>query len=644
MKYWIVSWFCILFYHSALAQSPLETAEGKALWKSIRSGKSDTTQVYRYLDYGFLWEAYNLDSAGKWYNKVNELSKEVEFPLGEIKYRTNYTYLLNLDGNFKESVRLNHEALAIAKAHPELKYEGKCLANLGLSYIMDDQFDKGIPFLLQAKQWFEKEGDERNMLSIQIKIANTNLNAGYQQKGYEEIKKVLPLVESRKDTALLETALEVYSLACFNLNRAKEGLPVAERQLVLAAGKTLTVERVMVLVRLSGFYNDLNEPLKAIPFAKQAYQFGKESNNTRLVIKAAYRLMRANLKAKIYADARQFALEILELSKDQKAALEVLYSYETLYLVEAANKDFEKALTYHISYVDMVDSMHKQQIDSKLLDLETRFETSRKEKQILLLEKEKDRQKAIIIGLISGVLVVIGAGFLIYRNISIRRKIAESEVIQLQKERQLIATNSLLKGQDEERSRLARDLHDGLGGMLSGLKFSLNNMKGTMILEEKNAEAFSSSINQLDGVITELRRVAHSMMPEALVRFGLKEASQDLCDQMAKTSGLNIHFQAIGFDVELGQSVSLALYRIEQELLNNILKHAEATEITVQLVKDERQISLTVEDNGKGFDPSFIQTGAGLTSIKTRVEALGGRLDIQSKPGEGTSIVVEVNT
>ncbi|HRH35021.1 MAG TPA: sensor histidine kinase, partial [Catalimonadaceae bacterium] len=189
---------------------------------------------------------------------------------------------------------------------------------------------------------------------------------------------------------------------------------------------------------------------------------------------------------------------------------------------------------------------------------------------------------------------------------------------------------------------LARDLHDGLGGMLSGLKFSLNNMKGNMILDEENASAFSISIGQLDNVISEMRRVAHSMMPEALVRFGLKEASQDLCDQMMKTSGLQIHFQAIGMDGELKKSDSVALYRIEQELLNNILKHAEATEITVQLVRDESQISLTVEDNGKGFDPSLIPQGAGLTSIRTRVEALGGRLDIQSKPGEGSSFLIEL--
>lgn len=169
-------------------------------------------------------------------------------------------------------------------------------------------------------------------------------------------------------------------------------------------------------------------------------------------------------------------------------------------------------------------------------------------------------------------------------------------------------------------------------------------MKGNMILDEENASAFSISIGQLDNVISEMRRVAHSMMPEALVRFGLKEASQDLCDQFAKTSGLSIHFQAIGMDGSLEKSVAVALYRIEQELLNNILKHAQATKVTVQLVKDESQISLTVEENGKGFDPVTVRNGAGLTSIRTRVEALGGKLDIQSKPGEGTSILVEVNT
>ena len=154
-------------------------------------------------------------------------------------------------------------------------------------------------------------------------------------------------------------------------------------------------------------------------------------------------------------------------------------------------------------------------------------------------------------------------------------------------------------------------------------------MKGNMILDQENASAFQSSIGMLDNVIGEMRRVAHSMMPEALVRFGLKEATQDLCDQVAKSSGVQVHFQAIGSDWNLEKSISVALYRICQELLNNILKHAEASQIQVQLVKDENNISLTVEDNGKGFDPTDKEKfeGIGLKNIITRIEYLRGTVD-----------------
>jgi len=635
-------WFWLAMAISGYGQTPLHTLEGKALWKSIQKGKVDTNQVYRYLDYGFLWEAYSLDSAGKWYIKAGDLSKQIGFPLGEIKYRTNYTYVLNLQGKFTESIRLNKESMELAKAHPNLKYEGKCLANIGLSYIMNNQFDSGISFLLDAKNWFEKEGDQRSMATIQIKIANSNLNAGYQKKGYDEAKRALQMVESWNDTSLLVVALEAYTLACFNLGLAKEGLSAAKRQLALTMNKPLTIESVQNLLRISGFYNELDQPLKAIPYAKDVYNYGKKSNNPMMLLRATNRLSRVYLKAKMYPEARVYALEILALSKGEKVTNDVLYAYETLSIIEAAYRNFEKALEYHVQYVNAVDSIHKYQIDSRFLEYETKFESDRKEKQILTLKGEKSRQELLMVIGLLGALVVVGLVLFLYWRVRVGRRIAENRVVQLQKERQVIATIALLKGQDEERSRLARDLHDGLGGMLSGLKFSLSNMKGNMILDQENASAFQSSIGMLDNVISEMRRVAHSMMPEALVRFGLKEATQDLCDQVGKSSGVQVHFQAIGSDWNLEKSISVALFRIAQELLNNILKHAEASQIQVQLVKDENHISLTVEDNGKGFDPSEATQGAGLTSIRTRTEALGGSFDIQSKPGEGSSFLVEV--
>jgi signal transduction histidine kinase len=138
-----------------------------------------------------------------------------------------------------------------------------------------------------------------------------------------------------------------------------------------------------------------------------------------------------------------------------------------------------------------------------------------------------------------------------------------------------------------------------------------------------------------------MRRVAHSMMPEALVRYGLPDAVRDFCEDL---SPLKVHFQALGLDQRLESSTEVVLFRIVQELLNNVVKHAEATEVYVQIIRKNDVLSLTVEDNGKGFDTSnqATQQGSGMRNIANRVAYLNGSLNIQSKVHEGTSVFIEI--
>jgi two-component system NarL family sensor kinase len=134
------------------------------------------------------------------------------------------------------------------------------------------------------------------------------------------------------------------------------------------------------------------------------------------------------------------------------------------------------------------------------------------------------------------------------------------------------------------------------------------------------------------------------MMPETLVRFGLIDALHDFCEGISSSGYLTVNMQHFGFDKRLDSSVEIVLYRVVQELLNNVLKYAEATEAHVQLTWVANQVSLTVEDNGKGFDVAKLEQnkGAGIRNVQARVDYLNGKLDIQSKPDEGTSVLIEI--
>ena len=195
---------------------------------------------------------------------------------------------------------------------------------------------------------------------------------------------------------------------------------------------------------------------------------------------------------------------------------------------------------------------------------------------------------------------------------------------------------------ETERSRLAKDLHDGLGGLLSGIKLTLNSVADKV--PETNTLLFNKANNQLDTAIREMRRMAHNMMPEALLKFGLGEAIQDYCDGINESNVVKMKYIQIGSLQGLTQSAEIVLYRVVQELTNNALKHAAARNIFIQITKHPRGITVTVEDDGKGFDTAMLSkgNGQGLKNVQSRIEYLKGEYDMKTEKGNGTSINIEI--
>lgn len=221
----------------------------------------------------------------------------------------------------------------------------------------------------------------------------------------------------------------------------------------------------------------------------------------------------------------------------------------------------------------------------------------------------------------------------------------EKEVhqLELQQEKQnsrISNLTAMLKGEEAERARLARDLHDGLGGILSGTKMSLSRA-----LEKNDTDfgsAVSKSISQLDMAVDELRRAAHNLMPELLLKYGLKEALREYASRMS-SSELEISAQFVHFNPELDVERQILVYRIIQELVTNAVKHAEASQILIQLTDREGKIQVTVEDNGKGFDKEKLNSinSAGMHNIESRLQFLKGDIVIDSQAGLGTTVEFE---
>ncbi|AQX13567.1 two-component sensor histidine kinase [Elizabethkingia meningoseptica] len=220
----------------------------------------------------------------------------------------------------------------------------------------------------------------------------------------------------------------------------------------------------------------------------------------------------------------------------------------------------------------------------------------------------------------------------------------ELHALALEKEKQnskISTLTALLEGQEQERGRLARDLHDGLGGLLSGTKLQLSYLDPH---QSENIEAgISKSINQIDGAVEELRRVAHNLMPDLLMKYGLEVAIQEFASRMSNNA-LNIHTEFISYSNSISEEKQLLLYRIIQELVNNVIKHAKASEIIIQISEAENVLNLTVEDDGKGFDRKSldVRKTAGFHNIESRVQFLKGTMNITSELNIGTSIELQI--
>ncbi|WP_134087639.1 sensor histidine kinase [Olivibacter sp. XZL3] len=355
--------------------------------------------------------------------------------------------------------------------------------------------------------------------------------------------------------------------------------------------------------------------------------------------------------------AREMAYRVYKENENYPLSRNRLISLKNLVDVEEALGHREKAFTLLKEYVALADTVNEKQSHVKINLIEKKYEDAKREKEIVALKAENQLNtaalkynKAILFFIcivLACLLVLLVLGYLLYRNkqrlVKQQSDLHEEQLQRMRKEQQLRFFDAMLQGQEQERKRLASDLHDGLGGLLSNVKLLLS--KNPCLGSGQEAQAQHQVIlNKLDAAVNELRRIARNMMPETLLRFGLVTALRDFCEDLER-SGINISLQTYGFALEDDKDRQIMVYRILQELINNAVRHAGANTILVQCIQNEEKVFITVEDDGCGFDAMDAQDkkGIGLHNVKNRVAYLNGQLDIQSERNVGTTINIEFN-
>ncbi|MBL7994872.1 PAS domain S-box protein [bacterium] len=235
--------------------------------------------------------------------------------------------------------------------------------------------------------------------------------------------------------------------------------------------------------------------------------------------------------------------------------------------------------------------------------------------------------------------------------VSVQRDISErkrAEELHVQFQKQKARTAAIVETQEEERRRIAKELHDALGQMLVAAKFNIDILEDQLEATGETTRKLTSDVkNLLNQIMLEVRRISYNLMPSILEDFGLPPALNQLCEQLSKNENLRIQFVYSGMEKRLPGVVEIGLYRIAQEALNNIVKHAKAHEAIIQLIKDKKTVTLIVEDDGLGFNSDEAERGQhrrgmGLINMRERAESISALFSLNSQPGRGTEVIVQL--
>lgn len=356
-----------------------------------------------------------------------------------------------------------------------------------------------------------------------------------------------------------------------------------------------------------------------------------------------------------YKELKQYDNSLHYFSLAEKIALEegakplLKETYRSIGDCYQKMKQFEKAYLYLNKYSGLNDTLLNEETSAQIAELQTRFDSEKKDlliknKDIELATNKADASKKkflIYLLLVLSISIVLIAFLVINRS-----KLKQKNVLQTERMRQKeLQSKAILEAEENERKRIAAELHDGVGQILSAAKLNLSTLGSHINNSSPQANLpYTTSIELVDDAVKEIRAISHNLMPNALVKSGFVAAVKEFVSKLNNSEKLKINLEITGLQQRLEQTTETILFRVLQELVSNIVKHANANQISIQLVQHENEITLMVEDNGIGFDTSSKDemNGLGLKNIQSRIAFLNGHFNIDSAPDKGTTVVIEI--
>lgn len=544
---------------------------------------------------------------------------------------------------------------------PEVfQFRGSAWYNYGLmkrtekgdEFLIDIMLNKAIPLA-------EKGDNKEKTAHLYSQLGTVLMYNSQFDKAAIYNKKAIDLLEGHypQSSALVIAYLSATSNYIYSM-KGDEAWQMLSKARAMLEGHPESVNYPLYYYNEGTWYGMKEQFDKALVSLDKGVGMARQMNQPMILQMLIFRKYNILLEQKKYPQAKQFLTAVARDSLFMSDANNRKTTYYQLSQLSSQLGSMNDAYKWLMEYNRVNDSLNNAQVKLKINTLEVKFRTAENEKKITRLESENkiavlsaknNRLAAWLSGVASFVLLVVAA-FSIYYYRSNKKLSAQKEINhrqqlkEIEQQQQIATIKAMMEGEEKERERVARDLHDGLGGLLAAIKMELSKLGSQAPAEQPLKAGLEAATRQLDGSINELRRVARNMMPEALLKFGLEAALRDFCEGL-ENERTTIVLQCYGMEQNtLRPEKQLMVYRMVQELVTNAMKHAKASRILVDCIQDGDQVSITVEDNGVGFDPGTIKgKGSGLSNVKARVEHLNGKLDIQYAANAGTSINIQFN-
>ena len=523
------------------------------------------------------------------------------------------------------------------------------------AYNSDDKQDKAYELMLHAKELFKKLDAPKDVNDCNLMLLRIR---SHQNDIILDNSPILAEIQEYVDTyqdADPKIKFSVFLSIGSGYSDAKlydKAIAVFEESLTLSTQLNDSAQMSYDNMNIGAMYQSKGENVNALKKANIALPYLLKIKDTNSIAANYNNQARAYDSLGNYPEAIRLYLKADSINLRENPRKTKAIFYENIGKLYQKINNYEKALEYLNKSYELTEETDDRLQSLKISVADTRSLLAEEKAERIIQQQKSSRNKNIAFGL--GGTLFLGSiiAFLVYRNTKRKQRIAEQEkeievqtTEKLLKEQELNTIDAMIAGQEKERQRLASDLHDSVGATLSAAKMQFEHLKKHRGSLNNEDELYDRTQLLLEEAYTEVRAMAHAKNSGVIAKNGLLPAVNKLAQNASATGKIQIEVQDYGLDQRLEGSLEIAVFRIIQELVTNIIKHAEATEASISLTQHEDAINVVVEDNGKGFKAGKLSNnsgGMGLGSIEKRVEHMEGQMEVDSTPGKGTSVIIDI--